>query len=106
MTAASADGAFEEAKEELDMREHHPAANPAQDTYTMLKFYSLQSTLVKSVMDGLKDEDVDFPFRVSPSEQRIIELESPSSIILVGEFRPLEQWPGDSGMPDDCYAFS
>ncbi|KAK9827525.1 hypothetical protein WJX74_008224 [Apatococcus lobatus] len=35
-------------------------------------------------MDGLKDEDVDFPFRVSPSEQRIIELDSPSSIILVG----------------------
>ena len=50
----------------------------------MLKFYSLQSTLVKSVMEGLKDEDVDFPFRVSPSEQRIIELKPTSSIILVG----------------------
>ena len=73
-------------EEDVDLREHHPAANPAQDTYTMLKFYNVQSTLVKSVMDGLKDEDVDFPFRVSPSEQRIIELDSPSSIILVGEF--------------------
>ena len=68
-----------------ELREHHPAANPALDTYTMLKFYSLKSALVKSVLDGLNDEDIDFPFRVSPSEQRIIELDSPSSIILVGE---------------------
>lgn len=33
---------------------------------------------------GMKDEEVDFPFRVSPTEQRIIELVSPSSIILLG----------------------
>lgn len=32
----------------------------------------------------MKDEDVDFPFRVSPTEQRIIEMVSPSSIILLG----------------------
>ncbi|KAK9842411.1 hypothetical protein WJX84_005751 [Apatococcus fuscideae] len=72
------------ASTDVDLREHHPAANPAQDTYTMLKFYNLQSALVKSVMDGLNDEAIDFPFRVSPSEQRIIELDPSSSIILVG----------------------
>lgn len=75
------------ASTDVDLREHHPAANPAQDTYTMLKFYNLQSALVKSVMDGLNDEAIDFPFRVSPSEQRIIELDPSSSIILVGERR-------------------
>ena len=37
-------------------------------------------------MQGLSDWQVDFPFRVSPAEQRIIELrrEPPQSIILLG----------------------
>lgn len=70
---------------EIDLREHFPAANPAQDTYTMLKFYNLRTELIKSVLEGLDDAKIDFPFRVSPSEQRIIEMEAPTSIILVGE---------------------
>ncbi len=35
-------------------------------------------------MQGMKDEEVDFPFRVLPTEQRIIELVPPSSIVLLG----------------------
>ncbi|KAK9854785.1 hypothetical protein WJX84_000152 [Apatococcus fuscideae] len=69
---------------EIDLREHFPAANPAQDTYTMLKFYNLRTELIKSVLEGLDDAKIDFPFRVSPSEQRIIEMDAPTSIILVG----------------------
>ena len=76
--------AAEDADLEIDLREHFPAANPAQDTYTMLKFYNLRTELIKSVLEGLDDAKIDFPFRVSPSEQRIIEMEAPTSIILVG----------------------
>ncbi len=76
--------AAEEADLEIDLRDHFPAANPAQDTYTMLKFYNLRTELIKSVLEGLDDAKIDFPFRVSPSEQRIIEMEAPTSIILVG----------------------
>ena len=50
----------------------------------MLKFYNLRTELIKSVLEGLDDAKIDFPFRVSPSEQRIIEMEAPTSIILVG----------------------
>ena len=32
----------------------------------------------------MSDAEVDFPFRVSPAEQRIIELNAPESIILLG----------------------
>lgn len=37
-------------------------------------------------LQGMKDSEVDFKFRVSPAEQRIIELrpDPPSSIILLG----------------------
>ena len=51
----------------------------------MLKFYNLRTELIKSVLEGLDDAKIDFPFRVSPSEQRIIEMEAPTSIILVGK---------------------
>ncbi|KAL0051116.1 hypothetical protein WJX82_002309 [Trebouxia sp. C0006] len=71
---------------DVELREHFPAASSSQDTYTLLKFYNLSKDLVRTVLQDMNDAEVDFPFRVSPSEQYIIENDPdpPSSIVLVG----------------------
>ncbi|KAK9819698.1 hypothetical protein WJX72_001361 [[Myrmecia] bisecta] len=69
---------------DVELREHFPPASSSRDTYTLLKFYNLSANLVNSVLQGLDDAHVDFPFRVSPAEQRIINLQTPTSIILLG----------------------
>ncbi|DBA81851.1 TPA: hypothetical protein ACH3X1_007570 [Trebouxia sp. C0004] len=68
------------------LREHFPAASSSQDTYTLLKFYNLSKDLIRTVLQDMNDAEVDFPFRVSPSEQYIIENDPdpPSYIVLVG----------------------
>ncbi|KAK9807285.1 hypothetical protein WJX73_007725 [Symbiochloris irregularis] len=72
--------------EAKELREHFPPASAGQDTYTLLKFYNLSSELLRSVLDSMDDSVVDFPFRVSPAEQEIIELEPdpPAPMLLVG----------------------
>lgn len=59
---------------------------------------------------GLGDAEVDFPFRVSPAEQSIIELETDISVILVGRsgtgkttvavYRMWGQWLASHGNED------
>ncbi|MEW5318036.1 MAG: hypothetical protein WDW38_009289 [Sanguina aurantia] len=68
------------------MREHFPPASYGADTFTLLKFYNLDAVLVKSVLQGLSDAQVDFPFKVSPKELDLITKQPnpPSSMILLG----------------------
>jgi hypothetical protein len=69
-----------------EVRDHLPPASSQQDSYTLLKFYSVSQELLKTVLGGLDDSVVDFPFRVSPTEQDIIEMNPvpPCSILLLG----------------------
>ncbi|EFJ46513.1 hypothetical protein VOLCADRAFT_118102 [Volvox carteri f. nagariensis] len=69
-----------------DLREHFPPASWAVDTYTLMKFYNLDSFLVAAVLQGLETAKVDFPFKLSPEEYDLITLapNPPSSIILLG----------------------
>lgn len=71
---------------DVELREHFPAASSSQDAYTLLKFYNLSKDLVKTVLQDMGEAEIDFPFRVSPSEQAIIENDPdpPCSIVLVG----------------------
>jgi hypothetical protein len=53
---------------------------------TVMKLYTVSAELVRSVLMGLKDSLIDFPFRVSPLEQEIIQLQPdpPASLLVVG----------------------
>ncbi|KAI3424745.1 hypothetical protein D9Q98_008134 [Chlorella vulgaris] len=68
------------------LRLFYPPASAGHNNYTLLKFYKLSSELVHAVLVGLDENSVDFSFRVSPAEQRIIELvpNPPRTIILLG----------------------
>ncbi|KAA6421340.1 MAG: hypothetical protein FRX49_08618 [Trebouxia sp. A1-2] len=70
----------------VEIREHFPAASSSQDTYTLLKFYNLSKDLIKTLLQEIGEDEVDFPFRVSPSELTIIENDPdpPCSTVLVG----------------------
>ena len=64
----------------------HPLSRRADDTYTTLKFYTVDGLLVKAVMSGLAEAQVDFMFKLSPQERDLITMvpSPPSSIILLG----------------------
>ncbi|KXZ49100.1 hypothetical protein GPECTOR_23g31 [Gonium pectorale] len=85
-TRGSAQKAAEKQQQLADLREHFPPASWAADTYTLMKFYSLDTTLVSAVLQGLEAAKVDFPFKLSPQEYDLITLtpSPPSSIILLG----------------------
>ncbi|DBB04235.1 TPA: hypothetical protein ACH3X1_013259 [Trebouxia sp. C0004] len=70
----------------VEIREHFPAASSSQDTYTLLKFYNLSKDLIKTLLQEIGEDEVDFPFRVSPSELTIIENDPdpPCCTVLVG----------------------
>lgn len=121
----------EEEEEAAAVVEHTPAASAKQDSYTLLKFYSVSQTLLKTILQvstprrqlpchvpaslptslpsipcacgtldqvgtpqtkalprlqGMDDGEVDFPFRLSPKEQEIIEMvpNPPCSVLLLG----------------------
>eukprot|EP00775_Hariotina_reticulata_P001454 gene1454-1796_t len=66
--------------------DHLPPANGAEDVYTLLKTYTISSTLLRAVLRGQGEDEVDFPFRVSEAELRIIEAipRPPASMLLLG----------------------
>ncbi len=66
--------------------QHLPPASYAADSYTLLKLYSVSSVLVGALLRHKAADEVDFPFRCSPAEQRIVELvpEPPASLLVVG----------------------
>lgn len=80
------DESYQEPERCKELRDHMPPASAQKDSYTLLKFYDVSQTLLRTVMKGLDDSEVDFPFRVSPMEQSIIEMNPvpPSSILLLG----------------------
>jgi len=83
---AKEDKEEEEEEEAAAVVEHTPAASAKQDSYTLLKFYSVSQTLLKTILQGMDDGEVDFPFRLSPKEQEIIEMvpNPPCSVLLLG----------------------
>eukprot|EP00887_Chlorella_sp_A99_P006107 scaffold22.g6107.t1 len=44
-------------------REHYPPTSAGEAEYTLLKFYNLSADLVRAVLCGAVESDVDFPFR-------------------------------------------
>ncbi|KAG2432292.1 hypothetical protein HYH02_013015 [Chlamydomonas schloesseri] len=84
--AAGEEGRVQEQGKALVLREHYPPASWADDTYTTLKFYTVDGLLVKAVMSGLAEAQVDFMFKLSPQERDLITMvpSPPSSIILLG----------------------
>ena len=45
------------------LREHFPPTSVGEHAYTLLKFYNLSSDLVRAVLSGMTEENVEFPFR-------------------------------------------
>ena len=62
-----------------------------------MKFFDLSDVygLIRATLDGKDDDEVDFPFRVSLFEQKIIEMspDPPASILLVGRASILQMTP-------------
>ncbi|GMH41232.1 hypothetical protein BSKO_09142 [Bryopsis sp. KO-2023] len=89
--------------------------NAGEDTFNLLKFHTIGTAMVKCILDGLGDRNVDFPFKVSPAEKEIIEMSpsSPKSIILVGRsgtgkttcavYRMWAQWLASQKHREDPY---
>ncbi|XP_048589125.1 TPR and ankyrin repeat-containing protein 1 isoform X2 [Nematostella vectensis] len=63
-----------------------PPASPNDQEYHILKFYAFSSALVNSVLQMAITGRMDFPFRVTELEHRIINLRPnpPRSVILLG----------------------
>lgn len=50
MPADAGDAVQAAVEQNVEIREHFPAASASQDTYTLLKFYNLSVDLVKAVL--------------------------------------------------------
>ena len=66
-------------------RPYFPPASSRENEYHIMKFYSVNSTLVNAMLND-SDVKVDFPFRVTELEHAIINLQPrpASSILLLG----------------------
>lgn len=66
--------------------EHAPPASADEDTFTLLKSYSLTGELMDACVAGLDEREVEFSFRVSPIERELISKEPvpPAAVICVG----------------------
>ena len=63
-----------------------PPGSPKETEYHILKFYAFSNSLVNAVLDDRRENNVDFPFRVSELEQAVINLKPKpmSSLLLLG----------------------
>ena len=63
-----------------------PPGSPEETEYHILKFYAFSNSLVNAVLDDRRENNVDFPFRVSELEHAVINLKPKpmSSLLLLG----------------------
>lgn len=63
-----------------------PPASSEDNEYHILKFYSVTSALINTLLDSDQKNKIDFPFKVTELEHAIINLkqEKPCAIILLG----------------------
>jgi len=66
-----------------DVQQYFPPASSNETEYHILKFYSFSSNLVHHILQNIEIK-VDFPFRVTDLEHAIINLQTPSPILLLG----------------------
>lgn len=63
---------------------HYPPASPDPNDYKLLKFYSVTSPTLRSLLNRSGRSDATLPFKVTSKEWAILQLESANAILLLG----------------------
>ena len=74
------------AHEELTVR--YPPAVEQEDAYNLVKFYTLERSLVYSILAATFTDKLEFPFLPDEAEHLIISLSERRSVLLIGRSRP------------------
>ena len=85
--SADVDAEVDCADDESAVLSWYPPAVPSADSYVLLKFYECTKGLLRLYCAELEErENTDFPFRLSPTEQEICDLQvtPPCSTLLLG----------------------
>ena len=63
---------------------HYPPASPDPNDYKLLKFYSVTSPTLRSLLNRSGKSDASLQFKVTSKEWAILQLDTPRAILLLG----------------------